>query len=622
MGALYGILGGAGRGEIEALDRQLAHRGREGAHWSPGRDLVLGIRSTRPLIETQEHGPVAFDGALDNRREVGRLLGRRDAQVLGPGDDPQLLVELVDTLGLEALAELAGTFALALWFGPDRRLVLARDRIGYAPLYFTLVGERLIFASEYKALLAIPDVPAVPNRSAIQTIHSTKWVQPGVTCLEGIHPVAPGSWLEIQARRLWSRRFWNLPIRVAEGDESAHAVRLRESFLDVLRRQTAPYARIGISLSGGLDSAVVAAGVRAVAAGREVHTFSAGYGPDDRELVNAARVAQELGTHHHPVVLDPADLPALLPWMVWHLEEPIGREDISYLFVAAREAARHVDVVLAGFGFDGLFAGLPRHRLADLGIRYASLRGVLGEFYDYTYRSVPPRSLAGRLLKAAYFRGRDFPAPQVLGAEPLTPFAGFPAGGDQPLGNFLRRGFMVLPYQSPVERLYAAAGVRMNAQHTDPAFLAAAFSIPDRLKIRGLTQKYILRKACQGLLPPGMLGFGKSFNRLKHDVRLAEVLDGMSAELLSPAAVRDRGLFDPDYVARLLRRSSGRSYPRERVYRIWSLLLTEIWGRTFLDRRGTAPHAPPPPVRRLAGREAGAGSVAAGVPARAPAATE
>jgi len=403
-------------------------------------------------------------------------------------------------------------------------------------------------------------------------------------------------------------RYWNIPVRVEHHDGARHAAALRDTFLETLRVQTEPYRRIGISLSGGLDSAVMAAGARHVMGDKELHTFSAGYGPDDRELVNAGMVARVLGTTHHPLVLSPADLPGILPWMVWHLEEPIGREDVAYLYVAAREAARHVDLVLAGFGFDGLFAGLPRHRLVDLGLKLPPARGPLEEFYDYTFRSVEPRSLAGRALRGAYFRGRDWPAPQVIGAQPMPPFAGFPRDRDQPLTNFLRRGFLVSPYQSAVEHLYAAAGVRMNAHHTDPAFLAAAFSIPDDLKIRGGTQKYILRKACSGLLPQSMLAFGKSFNRLKHDTEMSQVLDRMADDLLEPAAVRNRGLFDPAYVDRLRQRPGAKPYTQERAYRLWSLLLGEIWARLYLDSRGAPPVVALPPVRRLgdaaaAGRE-------------------
>jgi hypothetical protein len=126
----------------------------------------------------------------------------------------------------------------------------------------------------------------------------------------------------------------------------------------------------------------------------------------------------------------------------------------------------------------------------------------------------------------------------------------------------------------------------MNAQHTNPAFIAAAFAIPDSLKIRGATQKFILRKACAGLLPREALRLPKSFNRMKHDLELCDVLDAMADDLLAPNSVAERGLFERRYVAGLRSRSPGRPYGRERIYRLWSLLLTELWSRQYLDRRG------------------------------------
>jgi asparagine synthase (glutamine-hydrolysing) len=594
MGALYGILGDAGSEEIRAIGERLVHRGNRVCEWSVGPLLRLGMRSSVGALERLAGGAVTYDGVIDNRDELAEEHRRGSS----PVDDAVTVLELFYRHGIEAFARIAGQFAVAI-SASNGRLILARDRIGYAPMYFTLDNSRFLFASEYKALLAIPSVPASPNRDAIQVIQSTKWVMPGATCLAGIHPVAPGTWVEVDVDRIHTARFWNIPIHVAHNDESKHVGALRNSFIETLRKQVEPYSRVGISLSGGLDSAVMAAGARHVAGNREVHTFSAGYGPDDRELVNAEMVAKEVGTIHHPLVLDPTDLPNLLPWMVWHLEEPIGREDIAYLFIAAREAARHVELILTGFGFDGLFAGLPRHRLLDLGMRLPLMRKPLEEFYDFTFRSVEPRSVRGRALRSAYFRGKDYPVPEVIGASPLPDFQGFPRGGEQPLSNFLRNGFLVNPYQSPVERLYAGAGVRMNAHHTDPSFLSAAFSIPDSLKIHGRTQKYILRKACAGLLPESVLKFGKSFNRLKHNLQLSAVLDGMADDLLAPGTVRERGLFEPSYIAALRARPADKPYSQERGYRLWSLLLTEMWSRMYLDARGAPPARPLAPVRHL-----------------------
>ena len=589
MAAIYGVIGDVNRAELEAMAERLAHRGTLGAHWSPAPGVWLGMQS-RELDGLATDGPLLFDGALDNR---WALATRRSARTLradlGPDGDLQLLTSVLENEGPDALALLAGPFAVAWWRDRERTLLLARDRIGYGPLHFTVDrAGRFLFASEYKALLAFDTVAVRPNRDAIQVLQSSKWTKPGETCLAGIHPVAPGTMLEVDAGRLTMRRYWHIPVAVKHADEERHAAQLREVFLDTLHWQTRPYARVGVSMSGGLDSAVVAAGTRHVIGGKPLHTFTAGYGPDDREIVNAAGVAETLGTQHHEIVLRPQDLPALLPEMVWHLEEPIGREDIAYLYVAARQAARHVDVILAGFGFDGLFAGLPRHRLVDLANKVPLARGPLEEFYDFTFRSVEPTTPAGRALKYAYFHGTDYPAPRVLDARPLRPFTGFPRATAQPLTVFLRRNLLLNPYQVAIEHLYSAVGVRMNAQHTNPAFIAAALSIPDRLKIRGMTQKYILRKACAGLLPPRTLAVGKSFNRMKHDLELCDVLDSMADDLLAPAAVAARGLFDPRYVAGLRKRPPGRPYGRERIYRLWSLLLTELWSRLYLDRRGAA----------------------------------
>jgi asparagine synthase (glutamine-hydrolysing) len=592
VGAIFGILGDADLSELSRMGERLAHRGEQVTQWSLSRTVHLGVRGTHAAIRRQEGSEFVFDGTIDNRNQLAALLKQAPRAPLTPEDDSLILQLLLSQLGSEGLQQIAGQFAVGRWDGVRQQLLLARDRIGYAPLYFALDRDRFVFASEYKALLALEGVPARPNRDAIQVIQSTKWVKPGATCLADVYPVAPGSCLIVESHRLHTTRFWNLPIKVLHQDEARHVATLRAAFLETLRRQTEPYQRIGVSLSGGLDSAVMAAGARHVAPHKEIHTFSAGYGPDDKELVNAERVARELGTNHHPLVLDPDDLPGLLPEMVWHLEEPIGREDIAYLFVAAREAARHVELVLTGFGFDGLFAGLPRHRVALVSLQAPPLSRPLREFYDYTVRGIPPRTLVGRALKQAYFRGSDFPAPEVLDAAPLPPLDSFRTNGDQPLSQFLRKGFLLLPYQSPLERLYSAAGVRLNAHHTDPSFLAAAFSIPDRLKIRGRTQKYILRKACAGLLPPSILKFGKSFNRLKHDLHLSGVLDAMADELLHQSAVLDRGLFDPRYIAALRQRPPRKPYSRERVYRLWSLLLIELWSRMYLDRRGEPPAGP------------------------------
>ncbi|HWB42819.1 MAG TPA: hypothetical protein VG500_16270, partial [Gemmatimonadales bacterium] len=177
MGAVYGILGGAGSGEMQAMSARLAHRGAESADWSPVSGLWLGVRGPRTLVDAQRDGTLAFDGAIDNREELAERLGHRPGRA-EPAGDAALVAEVWARFGEEGLAQIAGQFAVALYDAPGRRLILARDRVGYAPLYFAMAGDRLVFASEYKALLALDAIPARANRAALQTIHNTKWVRP------------------------------------------------------------------------------------------------------------------------------------------------------------------------------------------------------------------------------------------------------------------------------------------------------------------------------------------------------------------------------------------------------------------------------------------------------------
>jgi hypothetical protein len=323
-----------------------------------------------------------------------------------------------------------------------------------------------------------------------------------------------------------------------------------------------------VALSGGLDSALVADGAGTVAQGREVHTIATGYGPDDPVLAEAARTAKSVGSRHHAVVLDPADLDSLLPWTVWHLEEPAGGLEVAHLFAGAREAARHVTVVVNGLGIGELVGSARSERFTDRALGRL-LRKPLAELHDYAERSVPPASLGGRALKAAYYRGRDFPAARVRGAAPLPPGIG-------PHEDVLRR----LRMQSSIERLFAGSGLRLAGPCNDPHFVATALAFP-------------------GSPSPVAPGGTTRGDRFPDRTPMTEALDRMAVELLSPGSVRERGFFEPAYVASLLRRARGHPYVEERARRIWSLLLVEIWARAFLDRRGAPPERPAPPVRVL-----------------------
>jgi asparagine synthase (glutamine-hydrolysing) len=275
--------------------------------------------------------------------------------------------------------------------------------------------------------------------------------------------------------------------------------------------------------------------------------------------------------------------------MVWYLEDPAGREETAFLYVTSREAARYVDMLMAGYAADAFFGGMPRHLIAKAALQLPLARRPLQEFFAHSQAGLTPKTMLGRALVKLYHRDRSYPPPRIIGAAQLPEVDGLKPTGDQPFSEFLRRVLLRGAAGQKVERLHACFGLAFNSPFMDNKVSDCAFEIPDRLKIRGRTQKYILRKAFEDILPSHILSRRKTLQKLKHDLAFSEVLDHLAEEFLPPGSVSSRGLFEAGYVERLLQRPAGSAYATERAYRIWTMVLTEVWCQLFLDRRGQRP---------------------------------
>jgi asparagine synthase (glutamine-hydrolysing) len=346
-----------------------------------------------------------------------------------------------------------------------------------------------------------------------------------------------------------------------------------------------------VALSTGLDSAITLAAARHVAPEKELHAFTARFGPDDQDLHVAADLARRFDARHHEIRLDPADLPTLLPEALWRMEDPVGGQEFAVFHAVAREAAKHVTLLLTGHQSDVLFGGMPRHRLVGLAASLQVARGPLTELLSWTQSGFAPRSLLGRTLVTACAGGRRLPPPDVIGASAKPEDVRLALGEPEPLNRYMHRrllergdGF------AAIERLHVAAGIPMASPFFGDEVVREAFRIPDRLKVRGGRQKLILREAGRGLLPDAALRRGKSLLRVRLDRGLAGVLGELAAELLADAVVRRRGLIDPAYAARVRRHAERGTLDAQRFNRLWSLLLLELWCRLFLDHRGAPLH--------------------------------
>ena len=479
--------------------------------------------------------------------------------------------------------------------------MLVADRWAARPLYFATGHGRMAFASEIRALLAWPDVPATPNLGALDVLQATKYLPTGEGLLAEVRPVVPGGWACLRADG-WEAGTY-APVRLEvdpDRAEEACADELRDVMLAAARRLVVTHGTVGIALSAGLDSTLTLGAVRAVAPHVPIHTFTASFHADDPDLALAAEAARHFGAIHHQIVIPPEDLPRLLPETVWAMEDPICREEMVLYFVLVREAARHAPNLLYGQMSDVLFGGMPRHLVVKAAAEFPWLRRPLADFYDYTQTGRRPSSWLGRLLVRMYYRGRATPPARVLDA-PRDGGAskGLVLAPDQPLNALLLDSSRTPTETAAMERLHAMVGTTYGSIFHDREVVASAFRIPDRLKIRGGVRKYILRRAAVGILPDHLAARPKGLVRIVRDQARLAVIDRMAEELLAPEAVRARDWFDPDDIARLRRRTAHGSYADDQFYHLWTLLLTEIWARTFIDGRGAGPirldNGPPRP---------------------------
>lgn len=594
MSAIYGCVGQVDADLLEAMGTRLSHRGPHTLTSVHDTHIALGERlpaRVNPLV-TNEFAVVA-DAAIYNLDELHQKLAMQGYTCQSDRAE-EVLLQGYATYGPAICEHLNGDFAFAVWDFARSRLFLARDAVGTRPLYYWHGGGRFAFASEYKALLVLPFVPAQPDRDAIQLLQYTKYPPADHTLLQDIVSVPAGSYLEYDLNGICQvGRYWTIQAELIDIPEAEHAQSVREHFLAAVERRIGNRSEIGATLSGGVDSAAVVAAIRRVRSNIKLHTFTCGYGPEDPEIKTAAITAEAVGAIHHPLYVTPVDIPQRLPKLVWHLEDPIARSETVYKYETAKVAAEYVDVVLAGYASDGLYAGMPKHKIIRMIQWLPWFKTPLEEFYNYTQVSIRPASVIGRMMQMAYFRNSDSPPPEVIGATTRPNVSALPRRKSELLNEVLKSGVVygVPKWLPKAERLHMAHGLEVRSPFIDVTLIHQAFQIPDKYKIKGWREKHIFREAVQPLLPPEVLNRPKFPQAMKYDKVLSDVLERITHQILSPEAVQARGFFDTADIDRLLQRRPFTAYSAEQSMRLWTAILTELWARIYVDNRGTAPVA-------------------------------
>jgi len=587
--------------ELSAMIRQLHHRGPDGVGlyrterigFAHARLSIIDIAGgTQPIHNEDRTVWVTFNGEIFNYVELRRDL-ERQGHSFYTHSDTEVIVHLYEEYGERFVAHLNGQFAIALWDTKCQRLVLARDRTGIRPLFYAKADGRLLFASEAKALFAIADLPRHLDTRALGEIFTYWSPLAPRTVFQGVTALSPGHVMVIDDRETRIERYWDWSFpsagTVDTRSEAECAEQLRELLVDAVRLQLRSDVPVGAYLSGGLDSSIVTSVIKNFT-DTPLRTFSLTFA--DAEFDESAyqnELVQYLGTDHSSIRCTRADIAAAFPRTVWHTESPIVRTAPAPLMLLSQSVrAAGYKVVLTGEGADEVFGGYDLFKEAKIRRFLArepesKIRPrILERLYPYLQHSpAAGRAFTHRFftdgmehLNEPYFahttrwtttrRIWQFFAPEVR--EHLAQWDPYrevartlpgeigqwsPMARDQYVeAHTLMSGYLLC---SQGDRVGMANSIEGRFPFLDHRLIEFANGLPPKFKMKGLTEKYLLKKSMSGLLPDSIRTRTKQPYRAPDS---ASFFDGGRAvdyaeDLLSESRIKQAGYFDPIAVRKL-----------------------------------------------------------------------
>ena len=565
-------------------------------------DLATG---RQPIANEDETVWVVFNGEIYNFEELRRPLERRGHR-FRTTTDTEVIVHLYEEVGERVVEHLRGMFAFAIWDTRRRQLLLARDRVGIKPLFYTRLADGLAFASEIKSLLQIPEVERRLSAPAVGHLLAFLCTPPTQSIIDGVSKLEPGHRAIVLGEgHIRIERYWDVEFRPDErASEAELAERLRAHLDEAVRVHLRSDVPLGAFLSGGIDSSAVVETMQRLVPGR-VKTFSIGF-TDRRfdELAHARHVAGLFGTDHHELILEPQALD-VIEELTWYLDEPFGDSSAIPTYMVSKLAARDVKVVLTGDGGDELFGGYQKYVNEQRERRYdrvpAPIRGVLAavgramplgmkgrNFLQHLGFDGPRRYLDSVTL----FRGLEqeqLLSPemfeQVAASDPWSAWVAVHKSNQASWLSALQysdlQGYLPLDILTKVDRMTMAHSIEARPPLLDHHLVEFAATIPASMALRGQTTKYLFKRAMRGRLPDSIIDRPKQ----GFAVPLARWFRGSWSDyvrdILLSDTCRQRGIFNPKYIEKLLRVLDG---GRDLELELWTLVSFELWCRQYLDR--------------------------------------
>jgi len=568
--------------------------------------IDLSLAGHQPMLNEDGTIVLVFNGEIYNYRELRPSLEKKGHKFRS-NTDSEVLIHLYEEYGIDCVRHLLGMFAFAIWDKNKKHLFLARDRLGKKPLIYSFKNGKFVFASEFRPLLESGAIKKDINKEALHEYLSLGYIPAPLTIYKDVFKLLPAHTMILKDGEISLKQYWELDygrkLVISEEDAQKELLRVLTEAVKIRLHSDVP---LGAFLSGGIDSSTVVA-LMSKLSHKSVETFSIGFEESlYNELPYARALAQRYNTSHHEFVIRPNAL-EILPKLVEHYGEPYGDSSSLATYYVAEATRKHVVVALSGDGGDEAFAGYERHRAAIFAESYRkiplALRRLIRFLTGIVAAENDPKNTIRRLRRFlcgaelnfaeryAYWMSifseeekskifclsNSYPSLRIQNVLNEHPEYGL-------LDKLLRTDTLTTladDFLVKVDIASMANSLELRSPFLDHRVFEFAASLPENYKLRGNVYKYILKKAIKDLVPAKnvyrkKMGFAIPLSRWFR----AEMKDYLKGNLLSTKCL-NRGYFHPDRIKDLVEgHISGKA---ENGFKLWSLLMLELWHQRFMD---------------------------------------
>lgn len=605
---------------LKAMADSIVHRGPDDDGYYVSGQIGLGFRRLSIIDLAGGHQPlsnedgtvwIVFNGEIYNYQELREDLLKK-GHVFRTKADTEVIVHLYEEYGEAGVQSLRGMFAFAIWDQKQKKLLLARDRVGIKPLYYGLTSQSVVFASEMKAILVDPQFKREVLPSTVDRFLTFGYVPGEETLLKGIFKLPPGSFMVVkdgkaEVKQYWDLHFTSSPVTLKDAEEQ-----LLEILEESVRLHMIADVPVGFLLSGGVDSTAMLS-LASQKTDRPISSYTVGFADsgvaDERPFARLA--AKKYGSEHHEISISSKEFADFLPKYVWHMEEPVCEPPAVALYYVSKLARKYVKVLISGEGGDEAFAGYPNYRamlwIERIKLAVGPLKGALSGMLSLLYK------LGGNWRLGHYQQLLNSPFESYYYSRSSSPFRFFNAhsqelyssdfsastskqhsvrpvtqlleknGSDDLLSRMLyvdTRTWLPDDLLVKADKMTMANSVELRVPLLDHKLLEFAATLPSNFKINGFSMKYIAKRCLAKQIPAEILERKKAGFPVPYENWLRTDLRDSVRNILLDRETIDRGYFKKSAIEKLIRENSeSGAYAKE----IFSLVVLELWHREFLS---------------------------------------